>query len=75
MNEDLQRKLSSLESLISTQKDCVIPGRPECDYMQGMLNGMILSHSVFTGCRPDFHSLPHATKSNSIRHKKNRNRK
>lgn len=73
MNEDLHKKLSQLESLISTQKEFVIEGKPESDYMHGMLNGMILSHSLFDNSSPNFYTKPRRRPSiTRIRHKSNK---
>lgn len=70
MNEDLTKKLASLESLIRTQRDCVRVGYPETGYMHGMLNGMIISHSVFADVHnPKFHTLPRKKRNTNIRHK------
>lgn len=71
MNKKLQKSLSDLESLILVQKNCVIAGQPEADYMHGMLNGMILAHSMFADCDPKFHSKPSKRRRISIRHKSN----
>jgi len=69
MNEKLQQSLSELERLISTQKDCVIVGYPEASYMHGMLNGMILAHSIFDKSTPNFYSKPRRRKGPAVRHK------
>jgi len=70
MNEDLQKKLSSLENLIAIQKDCLERG-----YMHGMLNGLIIAHSVFSGDPPDFVSLGYRKPIRSnIRHKSKQRR-
>lgn len=70
MNEGLQKKLSNLESLINTQRDCVRVGYPETGYMHGMLNGMIMSHSIFADIHnPKFHTLPRKRRDTKIRHK------
>ena len=63
MNEDLQKRLSQLERMIATQDNCLAD-----EYMYGLINGMILSHSVFTGDSPKFRSQP-KEKYNKIRHK------
>jgi hypothetical protein len=69
MNDMLQKQLSQLESLIAIQKECVIAGYPETNYMHGMLNGLICAHSVFTGDSPKYHSKPHRRRPKNIRHK------
>lgn len=63
MNKDLQSKLSMLENLISIQHNCLDAG-----YMHGMLNGLIVAHSVFADSRPKFVSMPR--KLTNVRHKK-----
>ena len=63
MNRDLQSKLSSLENLIKIQHDSL-----EAGYMHGMLNGLIVAHSVFTGDDPNFVSK--YRQPTKIRHKK-----
>jgi len=47
MNSELQAKLSSLEQLMGIQRDSLADG-----YMHGMLNGLIVAHSVFADSRP-----------------------
>jgi hypothetical protein len=66
MNSDLQSKLSSLENLIKIQTDCL-----EAGYMHGMLNGLKVAHSVFTGDRPLFYTKH--KQPTKIRHKKRKN--
>jgi hypothetical protein len=67
MKNDLQSKLSSLENLIKIQTDCLDAG-----YMHGMLNGLIIAHSVFTGDTPNFVSK--YKQPTQIRHKKRKKR-
>ena len=62
MNKDLQSKLSQLENLIRIQRDCLDAG-----YMHGMLNGLIVAHSVFTGDSPLFYTR--YKQPTKIRHK------
>lgn len=62
MNKDLQSKLSSLEQLIGIQRDNLADG-----YMHGMLNGLIVAHSMFADSRPQFASMPR--KLTKVRHK------
>lgn len=69
MNEDLQRKLSSLEGLIATQKDCINPTHISADYMHGMANGMIMAHSIFADQQPDFVIRPRRHYNRNVRHK------
>ena len=70
MNEDLQKRLSALEGLISTQRDCIPPlNDPAHDYMHGMLNGMICSYSVFTDDSPVYYTRQRKHVKNNIRHK------
>jgi hypothetical protein len=63
MNSDLQARLSQLENLIKIQRDCLDVG-----YMHGMLNGLIVAHSVFTDDTPNFHLK--YKQPTQIRHKK-----
>lgn len=67
MNSDLQSKLSSLENLIRIQHDCLDAG-----YMHGMLNGLIMAHSVFTDDIPRFVSK--YKQPTNIRHKQRKKR-
>jgi hypothetical protein len=69
MNEKLQKGLSSLENLIAIQRDCVDEGDHSGPYMKGLLNGLIISHSVFTGEKPDFYNPVRKIMKTSIRHK------
>ncbi len=69
MKNDLQTKLSRLESCIKTQRDNLSQG-----YMHGLMNGMVLSHSIFTGDAPTWAKLPTKNSKNKIRHKKGRRR-
>lgn len=65
MTKDLQQKLSQLNLLIEIQKDSLERG-----YMHGMLNGMILAHSVFSETPPDYVTLPRRYPIKSrVRHK------
>lgn len=75
MNKSLQKNLSTLENLIATQKDCVIAGYPETNYMHGMLNGLICAHSIFANTSPEYYSKPRKRKSGKIRHKNKGRRK
>lgn len=52
----------SLENLIKIQRDCVSPG-----YMHGLLNGLVLSHSIVVNKNCSFDNLP--LKTNKVRHK------
>ena len=61
MQVELQSKLSKLEDLIRIQHDSLERG-----YMHGMLNGLIIAHSVFSGQGPAFISMPKTR--NKIRH-------
>jgi hypothetical protein len=64
MNKDLQNRLSKLEDLMKMHRDaCPLTD----EYFLGMLNGMMLAHSVFSDSSPKFESL-HKVKNN-IRHK------
>jgi hypothetical protein len=56
--------------LIQIQRDFVTPGKPETDYMHGMLNGLIMAQSVFANIHnPKFHTLPRKNRNTKIRHK------
>ena len=68
VNNSVQQKLTELEALVATQRDCQTDG-PAGDYMHGMLNGMIIAHSVFTGDRPKYYSKHQTLTKNKIRHK------
>ena len=67
MNSDLQSRLSSLENLIKIQRDSLDAG-----YMHGMLNGLIVAHSVFTDDTPHFVSK--YKQPTNIRHKNRKKR-
>lgn len=69
MNKKLQKDLSTLENLVRVQKDCVADGGPGAQYMHGMLNGLILAHSVIDGCNPRYYSRPFRKKRRNVRHK------
>lgn len=75
MNEDLQKKLSALEGLIATQRDCVGTAGDAVSYMHGMANGMILAHSIFTEELPKFVSRPRRPYGRIIRHKSAKRKK
>ena len=62
MNNDLQKKLSSLENMMRIQQDCLEQG-----YMHGMMNGLICAHSVIAECNPDFIEMPR--RKVKVRHK------
>jgi hypothetical protein len=66
MNSNLQHRLANLENIISIQKDCV-KVLPDA-YYTGMLNGLLLAHSVFTDDRLIFVSYKKKTK-NKVRRK------
>lgn len=69
MNKDLQSKLSQIESMIATQKDCIPFDKSYCrDYMHGMANGMILIHSIITDSSPRYVESKRRNGPN-IRHK------
>jgi hypothetical protein len=65
MNNELQQKLSQLENLMAIQTECVLNDQ----YMHGMLNGMILAHSIFDNSRPQYKTLTKRRKMRSVRHK------
>ena len=67
MNSDLQTRLSQLENLIKIQRDSL-----EAGYMHGMLNGLIMAHSVFTDNAPRFVSK--YKQPTNIRHKQRKKR-
>lgn len=67
MNKVLQDKLTSLEGLIQTQKNCVNPYSSGWEYMHGMANGMILAHSIFADTTPEFQTIK--IRKHKIRHK------
>jgi hypothetical protein len=70
MNKTLQQKLDSLESLIGTQKDSVVGGGRDVDYMHGMANGMILAHAIFADLHnPKFVTRPRKPYGRIVRHK------
>lgn len=70
MNKTLHENISSLGSLVETQKNCISWGDPSADYMHGMANGMILAQSIFINVKPNFISSPRKIKrKNKIRHK------
>jgi hypothetical protein len=64
MNDELQKKLSNLESCITIQKDFINRGN---EYQSGLYNGLILAHSIFADCKPNYCN-PKRKKS-KIRHK------
>lgn len=63
MNKDLQKKRSMLENCIRIQTDCM-----EAGYMHGMLNGLILAHSIYTDSSPVYAKPPKKSKK-TIRYK------
>lgn len=69
MNKDLQKKLSCLESMIATQKDCMNGCGDAMSYMHGMANGMILAHAIFADNSPKFISRPKRPCGRIVRHK------
>ena len=69
MNEKLQKKLSTLEGMISIQRDCVSEGYPGVDYMHGMLNGLICAHALFADSTPRYHTRPFRRRDTKVRHK------
>jgi hypothetical protein len=69
MNEFLQKTLSKLEDMISTQKDCMVGCGDAVDYMHGMANGMILAHSMFTDQSPKYIQRPRRPYGRIVRHK------
>jgi len=77
MNEKLQRSLSTLESLIGTQRLCIPPikERNYDTYMVGLLNGMLLAQSVFTRDSVNFDTSNTFKKNKRIRHKTSQKRK
>jgi hypothetical protein len=62
MSDKLRDKIVTLERLIGIQTDSL-----ESGYMHGMLNGLIVAHSVIANQSPDFVSLPKP--KTHIRHK------
>ena len=68
-NKNLEDKLTSLEDMISTQRNCMSEGDPSASYMHGLLNGLILAYSVVTGDSPKFHSMTSRNTKKKIRHK------
>jgi len=75
MNEDLQKKLSSLASLIKTQRHCMEDAGSAVDYMHGMANGMILAHSIFCDESPKYISRPRRPYGRVVRHKNAKSKK
>jgi hypothetical protein len=69
MNKDLTKKLTSLESLIAVQRQTVDNRNPSVDYMHGMLNGLIVAHSVFSETSPIFHVINRRRRDRKVRHK------
>jgi hypothetical protein len=70
MNNHLQDCLSKLEHLIAIQEDCISPYDVNSrDYMQGMLNGMILAHAIFDNSRPKYYTMTRRIKNKKVRHK------
>lgn len=69
MNNELQKRLSSLEQLIETQKNCIPGAGNATGYMHGMANGMILAHAVFIDESPRYVSRPRRIWNKNIRHK------
>ena len=66
MNNDLQKKLSSIENCISIQRDF----RDGGPYMYGMLNGLILAHAIMCSESPKFEPRPNRYDAKTkIRHK------
>ena len=70
MNDALQKGLTTLENLILTQENCVDCDDPNSrDYMHGMLNGMILAHSVFDNSPAKFYTITRRKNRRAVRHK------
>lgn len=70
MNEKITKIAADLENLIRIQRSSVIAGDPSSDYMHGMLNGIIMSHSVVTDQKPIFYVVKRKRRSiTRIRHK------
>ncbi len=69
MTKDLTRKLTTLEGLIAIQRQSVDDRNPCVDYMHGMLNGLIVSHSVFSETSPIFYKLENRRRDKKVRHK------
>lgn len=68
MNERLHKALSTIGSLIEVQKQSLERG-----YMHGLLNGLIISHSILDNSEPKFVTLPGRNPNRiRIRHKSRR---
>ena len=65
MNEDLTKKLTSLEVLIGVQRQSASSNH----YMNGMLNGLICAHAIFSDSRPMFHKAVVRRNDIKVRHK------
>lgn len=53
-----------------TQENCIITDNSNsCDYMHGMLNGMILAHAIFDNSRPKYYTMTRRIKNKKVRHK------
>lgn len=75
MNKNLQEKLSVVESLIATQKDCLKNSGNAASYLHGMANGMILIHSIVADINPKFVDRPRRPYGRIIRHKNAKSKK
>jgi len=71
MNDELQKRLKKLEEMMGIQEDCLQSSASEpSQYMHGMMNGMIYSHSLISGMKPDFYVMPKKIRRESrVRHK------
>lgn len=64
-----RKNIATLEGLMCIQRDCLNSDRGSLGYMHGMLNGMIVSHSIFAGLTPIYHTRPRYKRNTKIRHK------
>lgn len=70
MNEKLHKDFDTVANLISIQGECLKAGSEDMPYMYGMMNGMIIVHSIFADIEPKFVSMQRRKRKNSnIRHK------
>ena len=69
MTKDITKKLTTLEGLIAIQRQSVDNRNPSVDYMHGMLNGLIVSHSVFSETSPVFYKREGRRCDKKVRHK------
>ena len=65
MNKHISKKLSTLENFIIHNRHNI----KDDPYKNGILNGMIFSHSIFTGTCPNYTNIFSKNHLTKIRHK------